>query len=264
MIDLHAHLLPGVDDGPTNWEEALALSRQLAGQGVTKVLATPHFFPGCHPEPRQIVALINELNERLRSIQVPLTVYPGVEVYLDPDLTALVARRAVLTLNNTGRYLLVELPFDTVPSCTENVFFYLMLEGFIPILAHPERNVELNENPGLLVRLVERGVLVQVNAGSIAGEFGSRVQRFAENLVCQGLVHFLGSDAHHPRKRPSLLPAALARLNNLVDRERVLLISHLNPRAILVGGEVRSPVSEPGYRRERPGWTRSFLRLLGR
>ncbi|MCL5982075.1 MAG: hypothetical protein M1571_06130, partial [Firmicutes bacterium] len=93
------------------------------------------------------------------------------------------------------------LPFEEIPSCTENVLFSLLLDGITPILAHPERNARLREDPALLATLVERGALVQINTGSLTGEFGSRVQKLAEELARQGLVHFMGSDAHCPRKR---------------------------------------------------------------
>ena len=143
MIDLHAHLLPGVDDGPATWAEALELCRQLAGQGVTGVVATPHFVPGRYPNVGRVLELVRELNQRLHSQSCDLTVYPGAEAYLDSELPHLVASGTIPTLDNARRYLLLELPFEEIPSCTENVLFSLLLDGITPILAHPERNARL-------------------------------------------------------------------------------------------------------------------------
>lgn len=265
MIDLHAHILPGVDDGPANWTTALELCRQLAGQGVSGVVATPHFLPGRYPEASLVLGLVQELNQRLSSLSCALTVYPGAEAYLVPELPRLVADGTVPTLNNAGRYLLVELPLEEIPSCTENVLFSLLLDGITPALAHPERNAKLQENPALLATLVERGTLVQVNAGSLAGEFGPRVQKFAGSLVRQGLVHFAGSDAHCPHKRPPIWPAAIARLEKLAGREAVLALTLHNPKALLAGAEVAASTASPSYTGQRTSlWERALGRLLGR
>jgi protein-tyrosine phosphatase len=265
MIDLHAHLLPGVDDGPASWEEALELCWQLASQQVTAVVATPHFVPGCYPDAGQVLELTDELNSRLRSLSIGISVYPGAEAYLVPELPQLVAARQILTLNNAGRYLLVELPFEEVPACTENVFFSLMLEGIIPVLAHPERNSRLRETPSLLATMVERGSLVQVNAGSLLGEFGPKAQKFTGDLLLQGQVHFIGSDAHCPRKRPPLWPAAYSRLEKLAGREAALALTLNNPKALLAGDEIVTSL-ESGSLSGRGSnfWGRALAQLLGR
>ncbi|MEW6662545.1 MAG: tyrosine-protein phosphatase [Bacillota bacterium] len=264
MIDLHAHILPGVDDGPATWAEAIELCRQLASQGVTGVVAAPHFVPGRYPEAGRVLGLVQELNQRLRSISCALTVYPGAEAYLVPELPRLVAARTVPTLNNAGRYLLLELPLEGVPSCAENVLFSLLLDGVTPVLAHPERNAQLREDPSLLATLVERGALVQVNAGSLAGEFGPRVQKLAGDLARQGLVHLMGSDAHCPHKRPPLWPVALPRLEKLAGREAALAITLKNPAAVLAGNEVVFPGPGPVSRRGSNFWGRALAKLLSR
>jgi protein-tyrosine phosphatase len=176
----------------------------------------------------------------------------------------LVADGTVPTLNNAGRYLLVELPLEQIPSCTENVLFSLLLEGVTPVLAHPERNAKLREAPALLTTMVERGTLVQVNAGSLAGEFGPRVQKFAGSLLQQGLVHFVGSDAHCPHKRPPLWPAALPRIEKLAGRETTLAITLKNPTDLLAGNEVvvPAPIPNPVLVQGSNFWKRAFVRLL--
>jgi len=264
MIDIHAHILPGVDDGPATWAGAIELCRQLASQGVTEVVATPHFFPGRYPDTGQVLELTDELNKRLRSISIALTVYPGAEAYLVPELPQLVAGRHVLTLNNAGRYLLVELPFEEVPICVENVFFSLMLAGVVPVIAHPERNAHLREDPSLLVALVERGALVQINAGSLAGEFGHKVQKQAENLVHQGLVQLMGSDAHCSHKRPPLWPLALPQLQKLAGKEVAHTIAWKNPLAVLSGNEVALPSPGSVSRRESNFWGRALAKFSSR
>jgi protein-tyrosine phosphatase len=262
MIDLHAHILPGVDDGPATWAEAIKLCRQLDSQGVDGVVATPHFLPGRYPEAALVLSLVQELNERLSSISCAITVYPGAEAYLVPELPRLVSEGTVPTLNNAGRYLLVELPLEEVPLYAENVLYSLLLEGVTPVLAHPERNARLREAPTLIATLVERGALVQVNAGSLAGGFGLRVQKLANNLLQQGLVHFVGSDAHCPHKRPPIWPAILPRLEKLAGREATLAITTKNPTALLSGDKVviSAPVPVPGQGSNY--WKRTLARLF--
>ncbi|MBS3902005.1 MAG: hypothetical protein KGZ54_08320 [Dethiobacter sp.] len=265
MIDLHAHILPGVDDGPATWAAAIELCRQLVSQGVTGVVATPHFHPGGYPDTGHVLELAAELSDKLRSAGLPLTVYPGAEAYLVPELPQLVAAQAVLTLNNAGRYLLVELPLEEIPSCTENVIFSLMLDGITPILAHPERNARLRDKPEILITLVERGALVQVNAGSLVGEFGTRVQKFATDLVRQGMAHFLGSDAHCLRKRPPLWPVVMPQLEKLAGQEAVLALTINNPAALLAGTEDFTSYEHPfPLVQESNFWRRVLSRLLGK
>jgi protein-tyrosine phosphatase len=174
------------------------------------------------------------LQEALQVANIPLRVHPGAEVHLYEGLVQSLRREKVMTLANGGRYLLVELPVMSMPTCTEPVLNELRLAGVTPIIAHPERNVVLREQPEVLEAWVRQGVLAQLTAGALLGEMGRRAQTLAERLVQQGLVQAIASDAHDPQRRRPVLLAALERVAEVASEEvRGCLVR--NARAILQG-----------------------------
>lgn len=242
LLDIHCHILPGLDDGAKHMEQALAMAKIAVGQGVRGVVATPHFIDGT-PSPSVQVVLdsVDRFRDALVDAGLALEVYPGMEVYLFPSLPEKVKAGAVLTLNNNGRYLLVELPLGEIPLYSEDVFFSLLLAGVTPVLAHPERNVCLDA--GILAQWVERGVMTQINSGSLMGLHGKMAKRAAEMYLMADLVHVVASDAHSTKKRAGiLLPARrkVERFKGTVVAE-ALFVS--NPLKIIRGEpvEVRKP-----------------------
>ena len=251
MIDLHCHILPGVDDGPTVMEEAVAMARAAVQDGITTVVATPHSvvwaFAGCEGATRKKVAA---MRAELASHGVELELLAGIEARVTPDLPALFARGHVFTLNGS-RYILVEFPFDVLPNFVEQTLFELQLRQLVPVIAHPERNSEIARNPGILHRLVSRGMLVQVTSGSLLGDFGHRTQQTAELLVAHRLAHIIASDAHSAKWRlPSLLEAT-ARATRLIGREAAEAMVTTVPAAILRDEEMAIPEPRPV---ERQTW----------
>lgn len=197
MIDFHCHILPGIDDGAKDWAESLATAQYLSQQGVTGVVATPHYMEGFFtPSAAIVLPLVGELQERINQAGITLQIYPGCEAQLTPDLPELVQQGQVLTINNQGKYLLVELPFYEIPRYTEDILFRLRLAGVTPILAHPERNEELARDIDQVAKLVNQGCLIQLNLGSLHGMFGSTAEKAARKLLKRGLVHVVGSDMH--------------------------------------------------------------------
>lgn len=231
FFDLHVHILPSFDDGPKKLEESLSMARAFASSGFAGVVATPHFVPGLYePEPEEIEAKVSFLREALAREGVALEVYPGAEYRLSPEVVRLAEEGKVATIGGSKRYLLVELPFEGVPPFAEEALFALMLAGFTPVVAHPERCAGLAGNEGRLAAWVERGVLLQLTAGSLAGLFGPDVRRFSEVLLRRGLVHFVATDAHCAGKR---LAAAREVAGLLGARGEVLLSS--NPASAIKG-----------------------------
>lgn len=248
VFDCHTHLLPGLDDGVTSWEEAVDLARE-AWEAGTRVLAlTPHFLPGVYdPSPEEIIRRAAELarclNEYLpvrlldrhaaahAADRCPagdrggnaaagqiLWLLSGMEAHLVPDLADLLRRGRLLTLAGAGTHLLVELPFGELPAWADEALFALALAGVTPVLAHPERCVGVWRNPDWVAAAVARGALVQVNGDSLLGGAGREAARTAAEMVRRGLVHLLGSDAHS-RARPAVLSEAAARLARLAGEE---------------------------------------------
>lgn len=226
MIDLHTHILPGLDDGATSLSEAQRMLEIAAGDGITKLLATPHFMAGWfEPEPAQILAGVEQLNQYAIAKGLQIRVLPGMEVALSPEVPTLLQKGRLLTLNGQGQYLLLELPVGDIPFYTESLLFELQLKGITPVLAHPERNRLVEENPRRLKEMVMRGALVQITGDSILGKFGRRTRKAAQELAKAGLVHALGSDAHSSQHRPPVLKPAAAALAKLLGPEKTDIIT---------------------------------------
>lgn len=195
MIDVHCHILPGIDDGPRDMEQSLAVAKTLTESGFRHVIATPHAMDGIYnAEPAAIRAKTAELNQALKIAGLDLTVYPGAEYPLRPELL----NSDPVTLNNS-RYILVELPFgQPIPRYAEDLFFQLQAGGLIPILAHPERCWGILERPGLVRAYAESGVMMQVTIASFFGRYGKEAGRLVRDWLKHGLVRFLASDSHRP------------------------------------------------------------------
>ena len=261
MIDLHVHILPGLDDGAGSWDEFLAMARACVEDGVHTVVATPHMLPdGAYANrAADVRPRAEEARERLARAQVPLELCAGGELYIAPRLAEDVEAGHLLACPDGGRHALVELPAREVPAHAEEVFFRFQVKGITPILAHPERYLAVA--PHLLTRLEEwvgRGVLLQVNARSLLGESGSRVLRAAEDLVARHMVHFLASDAHGCRRRPPGLAAARRRVEELAGAAFADALVRENPRRVLAGEHV------PVWEIKKPPQRTFLSRLLRR
>jgi len=232
-IDIHIHILPGLDDGAANWDEALQMAHQLWAQGVRKVVVTPHdsgFQVDLTRE--KVLSLMQELEDKLRHEGLSLELYPGIEVMLDPDIFRRLQEERAFTLNSS-RYILVELPLFNYPIYTEEVLFKLQVQGYKPILAHPERNAVFQERPELLYPLVERGILVQLTSGSVIGEMGGRVQHVSKLFLRHRWAHIIASDAHSPSWRPPSIPRAVEEAAKIIGKEKALAMVTSIPEAIL-------------------------------
>jgi protein-tyrosine phosphatase len=251
VIDLHSHVLPGIDDGPDSIDGSLDLARAAAANGTRTLLATPHVSWRYPNGPATIAPLVDALNERLRADEIALEVLPGAEIAmtrladLEPD------ELARLGLDG-GRWLLVEPPFTPVLTGLDSILLDLQRRGYRILLAHPERCHAFHREPEMLAALVGAGVLTSVTAGSLVGRFGADVRRFALGLARDGLIHNVASDAHDHVKRPPSIAAELteAGLAPLVD-----WLTRAVPAAILADGEIPPrpavdlPASEKGSRR---------------
>ena len=206
MIDLHCHILPGLDDGPYRMEQSIEMARAAYMDGTHVIVATPHN--------RDVVqrssvlkakALATRLKRELEKRSVPLQALFGMENHLELDTPEQVERGAALPIEGT-RFILIELPFEIYPFYTEDTLTKLFDMGLRPIVVHPERNEPIQRNPQLLADLVGRGALAQVTAGSLLGAFGETVREVSVELLRRGLVHVMASDGHdaHGDRAPIL------------------------------------------------------------
>ncbi len=221
MIDIHCHLLPNVDDGPSSWEETLDMARIASQDGIRMAIVTPHWIQGTkwEPNPNTIKKKVDELNKKLRENEIPLNVLPGMEVGISENLPKLVSSGEVLTLGGS-RYLLVETPFVSIPHGIEEIIFNLKVMGIHPILAHPERNQEIQKNPKKILELTSAGALVQVTSGSLCGSFGEKAKRCAIQFAKDGIIDAIASDAHSIEKRPPIITDGLKVLEELIGKDQ--------------------------------------------
>ena len=202
MIDLHCHILPGLDDGATDSSVSLAMARALVSQGVTDVACTPHILPGLyHNSGPAIREATHELQRLLNQEGIPLRLVTGADVHMAPDFIAGLRSVRLLSIADS-RYVLVEPPHHTAPPQLEDFFFNLVVAGYVPILTHPERLSWVPLRYGIIKKLVGAGVWMQITAGSFAGAFGRNALYWAERMLDEGCVHFIASDAHDAERRP--------------------------------------------------------------
>ncbi|TWH59742.1 protein-tyrosine phosphatase [Desulfitobacterium sp. LBE] len=197
MIDLHCHIIPGVDDGAPDLSESLLIAQQLGRAGFETVVATPHVLEGRnYLTCQEILEGTRMVNQAIEEAGLKLKILPGAECYIFPELPRWVKEDKIMTLGNMKKFLLVELPMLDVPLYTEKVFFELQVMGITPILAHPERNKELADTPLRLVEWANKGVLLQLNLRSLDGRYGEKASQCAQLLLENRLIHCIGSDAH--------------------------------------------------------------------
>ncbi len=255
MIDLHCHVLAGIDDGPRTIEESIALARAAADNGTSTLLATPHVSRRYPNAPDTIARLVDELNGRIASEGIKLEVLPGAEIAISYVRDIEPASLARLGLGGSS-WLLVEPPFTPTVTGFEPILSGLQHAGHRIVLAHPERCPAFHREPDVLASLVRGGVLTSVTAGALVGSFGGDVRRFALELVRDGLVHNVASDAHDAIRRPPSIAAELeqAGLDPLLD-----WLTRAVPAAILAdeAPPERPKVALPRLPARRLRWLRT-------
>ncbi|HZG73599.1 MAG TPA: CpsB/CapC family capsule biosynthesis tyrosine phosphatase [Chondromyces sp.] len=202
MIDIHCHILPGVDDGAQTIEDSIAMAKQAESEGVRTIIATPHHKNGAYENVKDdIIALTNKVNQAFIKEGISVSVLPGQETRIYGEMLEEYENGELLTLTGNSPYLFVEFPSGYVPQYTEKLLFDLQMKGIIPVIVHPERNSEIMEQPDKLYKLVKNGAATQVTAASLAGKFGKKIQKFTQQLIEANLTHFIASDAHNVTNR---------------------------------------------------------------
>lgn len=254
LIDLHNHILPGLDDGAADLAESLDMARQFVAEGVTTIVATPHLDP--LNDRGAAAAVVREAVRRLGSAladaDIPLQVLPGSEIFLTPDVPALL-RDGVAAPIAGGPWVLVELPFNQRPVYVEDTLFRIEAAGFRPILAHPERYSFVQADVATLDDFVDRGIVLQLTAPALLGEYPRPIRLAAEALLARGSFALASSDRHHAGSRRSLA-ALRGRIIELRDERTADLLLVTNPGQVISGAEVTLP--GPATKTSRPRWSR--------
>jgi protein-tyrosine phosphatase len=250
VIDLHSHIVPGVDDGARTMEDAVALARAAAQSGTETLVATPHIRED-HPfELGSLSARVEEVQAAVNAAGIALRLVAAGEVAITRLDSLDDAQLGGLCLGD-GRCVLVESPYGRATDMLEHVLFDLQVRGYQPLLAHPERAPSFQSDPARLERLVEAGILCSVTAGSMLGRFGSSVTRFTARLFRDGLVHDVASDAHDAEKRPPGLRAGFDALESQLRgiAEQADWFTRDAPAAILSGAPLPAAPPPPRLRR---------------
>lgn len=251
MIDIHCHLLPGIDDGPKSWDQSLNLCRAMADEGIERAVATPHLIDGVYENVRsRVEPLTAELRQRLADAGIDLDVSPGAEVdissrYLserDDELPTLALRNAVL----------LEMPVAVIPHAMGEILFRVSAKGRVPVLAHPERNELVQEDPDRAKVWLDAGAALQVDGDSLLGVWGSRSDRCARMLFERGWVHAMATDAHSCDRRPPRMQKALTAVTEIVGADTAAALVSSMPASLLDGNRPTThpaPIQRPTTQR---------------
>lgn len=248
MIDLHTHLLPDWDDGAKDWEEMQKMTEIAYKDGIRKIALTPHIYRMNKHNDNLTVLRQRILQFKEKRPAASVSFYRGAEVFVHHEIIANV-KKYNLTINNSN-YFFIEFPSDYIMPGVKELFFNIMLEGLIPVISHPERNMVFGERPDFLYELIKMDCLAQVTAKSITGDFGPGIKRTAHLFMANNLVHFIASDAHDAERRPPQLSEAFEEARKIVGDEKAQAMVTSIPQAILdnkdIGdwGEAVNPIKK--------------------
>lgn len=235
MVDIHCHILHGIDDGAENFDVSFEMAKLAVESGTTEIIATPHAnIPGTEQLNTSITILekVKGFNEILCKEGLPLKIYTGCEIFAAGDFVKLLKKEKLPTLNNTN-YVLVEFDFFEHYASVFMKLEELLSEGFVPVVAHPERYAFIEEDENCINIIKNMGCLIQCNKGSVTGRFGRSAKFIAHEMLVREQVDFIASDAHSSRMRTPILTDAYQMVCELYNKAYADLLFNVNPRKIL-------------------------------
>jgi len=233
MIDLHCHMLPGIDDGSPDLKTSLAMAAMASEDGIEHLACTPHITPGLYGNTGpDIVRRTDELQLAIEAEGIPLTVWPGADIHVHPQLVARLGSGEAPTLAGS-RYFLLEPPHHVLPPRLDDLVKRLLSAGYVPIITHPERLTWAEAQYEFIVRLASLGALVQVTAASVTGGFGRTAKALSDRLIDDGLVDIVATDAHNVSGRPPVLSEARDALAERIGEAEALEMVHNRPARVL-------------------------------
>lgn len=242
MIDIHSHILPAVDDGSKNTEESLLMLEAAINSGIRTIVATPHYNYKYANNKSKILTEVDKLNQLIKTNNLNINILPGQEVRIYGELLEDYEAGKLLTIADTGSYMLVEFPFQHIPHYAESLLYNIELSGIKPIIAHPERNSQILEDPDKLYNLVEKGALTQLTTSSLIGYFGKSIQRFCNQLIKANLVHTIATDAHNMSNRSFNMSEAYEEIRKKHGKDYVSYLKE-NAQLIIEGKSI--DIEEP-------------------
>jgi len=250
MIDLHCHILPGIDDGAKDLAQALVMARMAVSDGITHAVLTPHIHLGRYSNTREsIVRACRDFRQALKSEGIALSIGVAAEIRICSELPTLLNQGDLPYLGQWHGYkvLLLEMPHSHIPLGIESLFQWMLKRRVRPMIAHPERNREIIRDFNKAIRLIERGCLFQVTAGSLTGRFGEGAKVRAHQLMRAKLVTILASDAHHERRRPPVLSDGMRIAENLLGESRAWDLVWRNPAMLAAQKFIYPPMATMAF-----------------
>lgn len=233
MIDMHSHILPSIDDGATSVDEAFKLIEEAKSVGFEGIVLTTHYIEGYYEaDISRREALVKSIDDNLANKKLDVDLYLANEIYISENIVNLLKEGKASTINNTS-YVLFELPLNQEPMFLYNIIYEMMQNKLVPILAHPERYKFVQQRPEIIYDLIQRGVLMQANYGSIIGEYGEKAQILAKKLIQNNMIHFFGSDVHRQNTIYPKIPKILSELNKLISEDKIEELTSTNPKRVL-------------------------------
>lgn len=243
MIDIHSHIVFGVDDGSKDIEDSIEMILEAKEAGFTDIIATPHYMQEAYEVPKdEIRKKIEEIKDILFENNVRISIHQANEIYITNDIAELLNKNLASSINNS-RYVLFETPMNVEPLNLLDVVYTLLENNKIPILAHPERYEFIQKDPNKLLPLLENGVLLQANYGSVIGQYGKDAQKTVIKLLQNNMIHFMGTDVHRPGSVYLRVPKAIEELKKIIPKDMVEEITNINEKLVLENKpiEVRPP-----------------------
>ncbi|UCE06110.1 MAG: histidinol-phosphatase [bacterium] len=242
LVDIHSHILPYIDDGADDWDSSLIMLKNAEAEGIFAIVATPHILHhnDFKMEPK-IISSYKELCQRSKKAGLKIKIYLGCEIYAQPDISL---NNKIATLNSNKKYFLVEFPMNNIPQYVPDQFFNFIVDDQIPIVAHPERNIGFQKRPQLVYEYVQRGALMQINEGSLRGQYGEMAKLLAFKMIENNLAHFVASDGHMPNGRTVTLAEGFKIVDDKFGRVTSNLLFYFNPIKAIQGVpiKIRSPI----------------------
>ncbi len=263
MIDLHCHMLPGIDDGAQTLDDSLAMARAAVADGTTTLACTPHIYPGLFDNTPQTIAIAHaKFMSALRAENIPLNIVLGADIQIVPDLVSKLRTGRVLTLNG-GRYFLFEPPHHVPAPMMLELVHSTLAAGFVPVITHPERLAYAATKYNEFREAAKQGAWLQVTGAALTGRFGPGAQKLSERMLADGLVHIIASDGHNMNSRPPTMAAAHARAAQLVGEAEAQRLCVERPQAI-VDNVSPKDVTPPAPERPRKARGMGLLSRLKR
>jgi protein-tyrosine phosphatase len=236
MIDIHCHILPDIDDGAPDLKTTMEMLSIAAGDGITHIVATPHYRQGESPTIQDINNKVIQVQAEMIQKGMTVKLLGGADIRLTYELLKGIQQKSIPTINNS-RYFLLELP-DIIPPHLDEFIFETKIKGFVPVITHPERNYSLLMTPGKTDALREAGALFQLTAMSVTGNLGRQIKKFTLQLFRKGYVDFVATDAHSARRRAPLLSKAYKETSDMLGKTETDMIFFENPRAVIENREM--------------------------